>query len=202
MLADLELTFVPVTPEHWLEFEALLGGGAECQGCYCVWLRQADQGVFRANLGTGNRDAMRALIESGKTPGLLALAGGLPVGWVALGPREDFPVLDQFVEFTTTDLPDGPLWVCPCFYVHVGYRRRGVMSGLIDAALAYAREQGAASLEAYPVEPDAPYVPQGDAFGGLLSAFITAGFDLMGRNPTETFAAHSVGLRPVVRYTF
>ncbi|NLX36622.1 MAG: GNAT family N-acetyltransferase [Chloroflexi bacterium] len=202
MLDDLQLTFVPVTPEHWLEFEALLGGGTECQGCYCMWLREPDQELFGSRGAVGNRDAMRALIEGGKVPGLLALAGGLPVGWVAVGPRDDYPLLDRFVEFATIDPPEGPLWVCPCFYVHVGYRRRGVMSGLIEAALAYAREQGAAALEAYPVEPDADYVPHGDAFGGLLNAFMAAGFDLVGRNPTETFSAHSMGVRPVVRWTF
>ena len=200
MSSDLELTFVSVTPEHWYEFEALLGGGQECQGCYCMWLRVADPHTFQANLGEGNREAMRALIESGQVPGLLALAGEAPVGWVALGPRSDFPALDRFVEFTTTDAPEGPLWVCPCFYIHVGYRGRGVMTGLISAAVAYARVQGAVALEAYPVEPDTALIPDGDAFGGLLPAFLSAGFELIGRNPTEAFAEHSVGLRPVVRY--
>ncbi len=197
----LELTFEPVTAEHWYEFEALLGGGQECQGCYCMWLRADDQETFRARIGEGNRDAMRALIEAGTVPGLLALANGLPVGWVAVGPREDFPALDQFAEFATTDRPDGPLWVCPCFYIHVGYRNRGVMTSLIGAAVAFAREHGAAAIEAFPVEPDAPVIPDGDAFGGFLSAFLAAGFVVIGRNP-ETYAQHSVGLRPVVRYTF
>jgi GNAT superfamily N-acetyltransferase len=199
---NLSLSYVPVTPEVWFDFEQLLGGGQECHGCYCMWLRTADQELFQERMGNGNREAMRALVESGQTPGLLALAGGMAVGWVALAPRAQFPVLDQFPEFVTTDEPDGPLWACPCFYIHVGYRHRGVMTGLIDAALAYARDQGAAALEAYPVEPDKPTIPDGYGFGGLLPVFLAAGFQVLGRNPTEAFAEHSVGLRPVVRYTF
>ena len=58
--------------------------------------------------------------------------------YMALGLR-DFPVLDQFVEFTTTDLPDGP-WVCPAFTCTCTPPR--AMSGLIDA-VGHAREQGA-----------------------------------------------------------
>ena len=199
---SLHLTYQPVTPERWLDFEQLLGGGQECHGCYCLWLRTADQDLFRARMGNGNREAMHDLVASGPPPGLLAYAGGMAVGWVAVAPRAAYPVLDQFPEFTTTDEPAGPLWACPCFYIHVGYRNRGVMTGLIGAAVAYAREQGAAALEAYPVEPDKPTIPDGYGFGGLLPSFLAAGFELLGRNPSEAFAEHSTGLRPVVRYTF
>lgn len=200
-MEPLNLTYVPVTPETWCDFEQLLGGGDECHGCYCMWLRTPDQALFEQRQGNGNRAAMRALVESGHVPGLLAMAGGMAVGWMALGPREGFPVLDQFPEFATADPPGGALWACPCFYVHVGYRNRGVMTGLIGAALDYAREQGATAVEAYPVEPDAPTVPDGCAFGGLLPGFLAAGFEIIGRNPSDTFAEHSVGLRPVVRCT-
>ena len=39
-----------------------------------------------------------------------------------------------------------------CFVVPSEYRRQGVAQGLLDGAVAYAKEQGATLLEAYPVD--------------------------------------------------
>jgi hypothetical protein len=44
-----------------------------------------------------------------------------------------------------------PVWALSCFYVRTGYRKRGVTSALIAAALKAAKRARAPQLEAYPI---------------------------------------------------
>jgi acetyltransferase (GNAT) family protein len=46
------------------------------------------------------------------------------------------------------------VWSLSCFYVRKGYRRQGVTSALIGAALKAARRTRAPALEAYPLDAD------------------------------------------------
>jgi ribosomal protein S18 acetylase RimI-like enzyme len=104
-------------------------------------------GMTRA---AANRAALKALVASGKTPGLIAYEGDVPVGWCAVGPREDYAVLQRSPVMKPVD--DKPVWSVVCFVVPSEYRRRGVARFMLRAAIAYAREQGATLIEAYPVE--------------------------------------------------
>jgi len=45
-----------------------------------------------------------------------------------------------------------PVWSIFCFYVRKGYRKQGVTSALIAAALKSARSAGSMALEAYPID--------------------------------------------------
>jgi GNAT superfamily N-acetyltransferase len=45
-----------------------------------------------------------------------------------------------------------PVWSLSCFYVRKGYRKQGVTSALITAALEAAKRAGASALEAYPLD--------------------------------------------------
>jgi len=58
-----------------------------------------------------------------------------------------------------------------CFFVDANFRGEGLTLGLLRAAVAYARSQGAAIIEGYPVEPGRLY-----AYMGSPSAFDAAGF--------------------------
>ena len=42
-----------------------------------------------------NRADLKALVDSGTPPGLIAYEGRVPVGWVTLGPREEFARLER-----------------------------------------------------------------------------------------------------------
>jgi GNAT superfamily N-acetyltransferase len=72
--------------------------------------------------------------------------------------------------------------------VRKGYRKRGVTSTLIAAALEAARRAGAPALEAYPL--DAELTPSASGTG-YLSTFQRAGFKIVARH---------VPPRPIVRY--
>jgi GNAT superfamily N-acetyltransferase len=102
-----------------------------------------------------------------------------------LTPRDDLPWLDCTWRLKRVD--DLPVWSLSCFYVRKGYRKRGVPSTLIVAALETARRAGAPALEAYPL--DAKLTPSASGTG-YLSAFQRAGFKIVTRH---------IPPRPIVR---
>lgn len=97
-----------------------------------------------------NRAELKSLVDARKTPGLVAYDGDVPVGWIAVGPRADYAKLQRSPVMKPVD--DKPVWSIVCFVVPSEYRRRGVAHAMLRAAVAYAREQGATIIEAYPVD--------------------------------------------------
>ena len=182
------LSFYPVTGDRWPDLERLFGPRGACAGCWCMWwlLPRRD---FDRQKGEANRLAMKARIESGEIPGLLAYDGVDPVGWCAVGPREAYPSLERSRVLQRVD--DEPVWSIVCFFVSKSHRRQGLTLGLIQAAVAYAAGHGATTVEAYPVEPKQANMPDIFAYTGMISAFRRAGFiDVARRSPT----------RPIMRY--
>ena len=188
-MAEVELTYSPVTPATWADFEAVFGQNGACAGCWCMWWR-LPRAEWTRQQYEGNRLAMRALVDGGHVPGLLAYRDGTPVSWCSVAPRSFFPVLDRSRVLKPVD--DLPVWSIVCFYTCVGHRRRGMTAGLIGAALDWARQNQAAVVEAYPVDRVGAFSSGGD-FTGVASSFTRAGFvEVARRSPT----------RPIMRYTF
>lgn len=133
-----------------------------------------------------NRDRFADLVADGRPPGLLGYVASVPVGWVQVGPREDFPTIARSP--TVRPVEDDEAWSINCFVIRVGHRRHRVATGLLAAAIAHARDQGARSVEGYPV--DGERASAVDLFTGTLSMFTRQGFvEVMRRRPS----------RPVVR---
>ncbi len=81
---SVELAFSPLTPDRWGDFETLFGERGACGGCWCMlWRRERKD--FEAGKGTGNKAAMRGVVDA-EIPGILAYAEGAPVGWCAVAP--------------------------------------------------------------------------------------------------------------------
>ena len=124
---------------------------------------------------------------AGPPPGLIGYRDGVPVGWVALAPREQFAKLRRSPVMKPVDAL--PVWSVVCFVVPAAYRGQGVASALLSAAAGWARAQKARPLEAYPV--DKPARAQDDAMWfGAKSMYDRAGFGEVARRKPE---------RPVVR---
>ena len=66
-----------------------------CAGCWCMYWR-VPRKEFTKGQGEPFREALKALVEGGTVPGLLAYEGGLPVGWISVGKREEFVLLAKF----------------------------------------------------------------------------------------------------------
>ncbi|MCS7217201.1 MAG: GNAT family N-acetyltransferase [Candidatus Bipolaricaulota bacterium] len=185
-----ELEFHPLTPERWPDLEDLFGEHGASSGCWCMWPRLPPQ-EYRRLRGEGNKRLFRALVESGEKPGILAYHRGRAVGWCALGPREKFvhlscPTFPYRKALAPVD--EEPVWSVVCFYVRPAYRRRGLTLPLLQAAVAFAAEQGARVLEGYPWDrgPGGP-----PTYMGPLSTFLKAGFVEVARRHPQ---------RPILRY--
>lgn len=168
------LRIVPLDTDTWSALAELFGEGGDPRWCWCMWwrLRAKD---FSAAKVPELRAGLQGLAEGSPAPGLVAFDGGRAVGWVSLGPRSGFERLERSRVIPHVDKQ--PAWSIVCFTVSESARGRGVARQLLDAAVRYAREQGADLLEAYPVAPPGGARIHPDAaFSGTVDLFARAGF--------------------------
>jgi GNAT superfamily N-acetyltransferase len=182
------ITVQPLTSSRWPEFEQLFGPRGACCGCWCMYWRLPRK-QFDQQAGEQNRQGMKALLDSGATPGLLAYQDNQPVGWCCVAPREECPALARSRILKPFD--EQPVWSVVCFFIARAQRHKGLTVQLLQAALEYARSNGAKIVEGYPVEPRTGRTPDVFAYTGLFSAFLQAGFREVARR-SET--------RPIMRY--
>lgn len=188
----MKLTVLPLTPERWPDLEALLNakGCSVARGCWCMHYRRSGaQGALPSGTTRAQADRadLRELVDAGTPPGLIGYRGKVPVGWVSLGPREEYARLKRSPVMKAVD--DRPVWSIICFVVPSEHRGQGVAQALLDGAIAYARKQGAKLLEAYPV--DKPGRANDDQMWfGAKSMYDRVGFKEVARRKPQ---------RPVVR---
>jgi GNAT superfamily N-acetyltransferase len=186
----LRIEILPATAQRWKDMQQLFGPRGACDGCWCMWFR-LPRSIYAQGRGDGNRRAMAAIVRSGEVPGLIAYVDGRPVGWVSVGPRDRYPVIGR--SRTLQPIDDRPVWSIVCFFVARDFRGRGVTRSLLQGAQAYAREQGATIVEAYPVEPAKAKIAADAAYHGLATTFFAEGYrEVARRSPT----------RPIVRKRF
>jgi GNAT superfamily N-acetyltransferase len=184
----LDLDFHPLTPERWDDLEQLFGAKGACGGCWCMWWR-IPRSLFNRQKGETNRQSLRALVEEGRVPGILAYHEGVPVAWCAVEPREAYPVLNK--SRTLKPVDDEPVWSVTCFFVARPYRGHGISVRLLNVATEYVRSRGGTMLEGYPVVPRSGKMPDAFAWTGLAATFEKAGF---------TECARRSSTRPIMRF--
>jgi len=171
----------PLTPARWPDLEALFGERGACGGCWCMYWR-VPKGVSWGLLqGAPAKRAFRALVAAGRARGVLAYVDGEPVGWCALGPRQEFDKLDRAPSLRCDDAPR--VGAIPCFFIRRDFRRMGVGRTLLEAAVKeLARNRRLEVAEGYPVRPSRPggRIPDAFAWTGTASLFRAAGFTLAG----------------------
>jgi GNAT superfamily N-acetyltransferase len=105
-----------------------------------------------------------------------ACVGELAVGWCQGTPRDAVPWLDRTWRLKPVD--DVPVWSISCLCVRKGYRRKGITSALVAAAVETATREKAPAIEAYPV--DSAVSPSASGTG-YVSTFPRAGFRIVAR---------------------
>jgi GNAT superfamily N-acetyltransferase len=184
-----EFSTRPLTPQTWADLERLfdLPGGSIVRGCWCMFYRRSGKppgsdgppGTIKA----ANKQAMCDLVQAGSVPGLIGYLGGDPAGWISFGPREEYHKLRRSPVMKPVD--DTPVWSVVCSYVARPYRGAGMQHLLLDAAIAYARENGVRVLEAYPIDK-AARSHDDFMFFGSRSLYERAGFaEVARRSPTR-----------------
>jgi GNAT superfamily N-acetyltransferase len=181
-----QLVVRKLTPDLWPALDDLFSTTGPVGRCWCMYWRLGNE--YRQRQQDDNRDEFHRVVNDGPPPGLLAFDNDSAVGWCQLTPREALPWLDRAWRLKRVD--NLPVWSISCFYIHTGYRKRGVTAALIAAALEAAEEAGAPALEAYPLDAQ---LTESTSHTGYVSTFERAGF--------VTVARH-VPSRPIMRYEF
>lgn len=188
----MKLAVHALTPERWPDLEAVFEarGCSVARGCWCMYYRVSGKGAY-TRPGDEQRqlahDALQALAAQDPPPGLLGYDGNTPVGWVSLGPREDFAKLRRSPAMKAVD--DAPVWSIVCLVVPSEYRKQGVAQALLAGAVAYARKRGVKLVEGYPVDKSVSDAPDAPWFGSL-AMFEKLGFEEVARRKPA---------RPIVR---
>ena len=189
----------PLTPERILDLAELFGQGGDPKWCWCSYFRVRGRDWTNATAEQNRAVLTQATNDDageGRAPGLIAYDGDAAVGWVSVGPREDYERLA--FSRTLAPLDDTPVWSIVCFVVGRRSRGHGVANALLEAAIAYGREHGATTLEAYPVDVVAGQrIPSANAYHGTLSMFERAGFTVAERRQANKVSP----VRPIVRLT-
>ena len=190
-LVAMRIAIEPLTRDNWGDLVELFGrpGAAMARGCYCMCYRRSGKHEKPAGVtySESNKRALKALVARGVVPGLIGYEGGRPIGWVSLGPREDYAKLERSPVMKPVD--EKPAWSIVCFFVDAKARHRGVGEALLKGAIAWAKKQRVTLLEAYPVDKPRRSVDDFMWFGAK-AMFDRAGFvEVARRRP----------LRPVVR---
>ena len=135
-----------------------------------------------------NKRRKHALVNEGRSHGIIVYSDGTPVGWCQYGIREELPRLDNSRTYLRLGPNDGKkrkLWRVTCFFVDRDFRGRGVASFALKAALSAIRKRGGGIVEAYPLE-SLKDVPRKTAKGkasfmwsGTVDMFKKAGFKVI-----------------------
>lgn len=170
---------VPLTPDLWPEFEDLFGKQGACYGCWCTHFRLAPA-ARRESSRERNKDHIKARIEAGPPPGLLAFEDGKAVGWMQIGPRADVPEWNNkgrgSAPIDAADAADPNVWAISCFFVRTRARGRGVTHRLVEGGIDFARTNGARLVEACPIDVSRDSRSIG-LFVGSSQVFEKAGFE-------------------------
>ncbi len=185
------MEYKSVTPEIWDDFLEVMGPRGGDAGCFCMYYRQTSS-EFDEHKGDQNRTLMKEIVDTGPSPGLIGYRDGEPVGWVQVGLRERYGRLAR--SRVSKPLDDRKAWAITCFVIPKEHRRTGVATDLINAAVDYARDQGAEVVEGYPVEPKKDLVPDFWSWMGFASMFEACGFEEVARrSETRPFMRKELG---------
>jgi GNAT superfamily N-acetyltransferase len=190
------LAVLPLTPERLPDLAALFDEGGDPKRCWCSFFRVRNADIIDPSVAA-NRAVLERAVDTtsaeDRAPGLIAYREGRPIGWVSLGPRDDYQRLQH--SSVLRPLDDKPVWSIVCFVVSRHARRQGVARALLDAAVDYARANGATLLEAYPVETHGQRIPSANVYKGTLAMFERAGFEVVARRQHN----RTTPVHPIVR---
>ena len=170
-----------LTPRDFPLLERLFGENGACAGCWCMWWRLGPGERLRDIAHGEARRRQKALVEAGRSRGVLAFTDGEPVGWVAWARRTELPRLARSRTLACDDAER--VFSVPCFFVKPGHRGRGVARALLRHALRTLRREGAAIVEGYPVALGRR-LSNAEAYTGTVPFFESEGFEVVTRGRT------------------
>lgn len=165
----------PVGADSWRDVVALFGENGAYANCWCTWFLFTSRAFDQATHGQRRR-TLEERVCAGRPSGVLAYLNAEPVGWCAIGPRQDYERLTSPRARSYRSIDGRPTWVITCFYIPKAARGQGIATTLLVAAVDYARREGVTTVDAYPVDLDLGDKPASSLYRGTLSMFTDAGF--------------------------
>lgn len=153
---------------NWNDFVSLMQTDSQCAECYCLNHRMAPG----CPTGEGAKREMANLVEKDEVGGLLAYLDGECIGWISVDP------MTKMIGHDCQKSGKANEWAIHCIYVRGGHRGKGLSVELIRAAIAFAKENGAQLVSAFPIPTEnREKFPVGEAeFSGRLSTYSRLGF--------------------------
>ncbi|MGH2581566.1 MAG: GNAT family N-acetyltransferase [Anaerolineales bacterium] len=156
-IPDSKITVVPANQASCADLQAIFGTRGQAAQCRCQRFktRATDWDGKKAVPAAVRASQPREQTYCGDptsrtTSGLVAYLAGEPVGWCAVEPRTAFVRLQKkplVWASRAEDKTDEGIWALTCMITRAGFRRRGVTYALAHAAVDFARERGARTLE-------------------------------------------------------
>jgi predicted GNAT family acetyltransferase len=134
------ITVKPLTLERWDDVETIFmaRGCSVARRCWCMFYRiEGRVGIGTLLDAKKNRAKLRKLARGRNAAGPHRLSRQDPVGWISLGPREDYRKLETSRVMKSVD--DARVWSIICFVVPSEFRRQGVARGMLEGAIRYAK---------------------------------------------------------------
>ena len=169
------MEIVPASPALWPTIAELFASGGDPKWCWCQFWRKPGSN-WTNTTPEDNRSDLEVMVAAEPAPGLVAMRDGVAVGWVGLGPRDDFPRLLR--SRTIPMLPGEAVWSINCFVVARTARRSGVAQALLAAAVEYTAARGARLVEGYPVATGGERISSASTYTGTAAMFERAGFEV------------------------
>jgi GNAT superfamily N-acetyltransferase len=177
------ITIEPATTDRFDDAQHALTGGGDGASCQCAWWTITNA-EFQRTSSDERKELLREEIAAGPPPALIAYVDGEAAGWIRVGPRTRQLRLSRTRAFAGNtaepDWSDPSVWAVSCFVIRREHRGQGLNARLLDAAIDYARSNGARAIEAYPIDALDPETGKthnvNDMYHGLTSTFLNAGF--------------------------
>lgn len=173
------ITTEVATTARWDDVQHALTGGGDGASCQCVWPVLSNKD-WNETTTPQRTEMLRAEIDTGPPPGIVAYVDGEAAGWIRIGPRTRqarVPRTRIIAASSTEPFYDESVWAVTCFVVRREHRGHGLNVELLRSAVDYARESGARLIEGYPVDTGGEKQWSNDLFHGTLGTFLAAGFE-------------------------
>lgn len=197
MAGNPDITVVSVRDAPWHDVQKIFGTRGDPSSCWCQYFKM-DTAAWK----TASRETCEPLLREqvrdlDPPPGVVAYLQDEPVGWCAVEPRRNYPRIHRTKVAQGPEPMDDPsVWSVTCFVVRVGFRKKGIATMLLSAAVDQARAHGARVIEGYPVDPLARHkVSSAELYYGIVSQFAANGFTEVER-PTPSRALMRLELTP------
>jgi GNAT superfamily N-acetyltransferase len=139
--------------------------------------------LFQGSCPTGilAKEKMMALTADRSIHGLLAYNENLCVGWIAVDP------MTNLVGHDLQSTGKVKEWSIHCLFVRDGFRGQGISTQLIQAAVEFAKANGAKVVSAFPIphENQTRFPPNEAEFSGRFLTYQKLGFKSVG--PASNF---------------